>query len=302
MSVLQESDLAKSSRSHGDARVRLEQAKHRYENLLMQVGPTMIVDDLPQPGNIEAFSDTQHILSQSSQTPLDYSSNSTNWDHNNLHTSSSHSLRYHTPEESANGFDNAFVPKSPFRSAGKIFYIMHLSYFSFNNLSFFCYYILFVDLDKNNSLDKNETIILLQEENDRLRSQLEYLTNSTEQLLQEAEDTNNALIAKYEGDLDFLHRKNKLLHESNIQLEASYRSVQQELAQEKAHLQKTLTLLDRFQRRSRDYIEVQRKSHQVLKQLDGMHYTAHMQNEHLQHLQAAQRHSQQQYDEDDDQM
>lgn len=63
-----------------------------------------------------------------------------------------------------------------------------------------------------------------------------------------------------------------------------------------------MTLLDRFQRRSRDYIEVQRKSHQVLKQLDGMHYTAHMQNEHLQHLQAAQRHSQQQYDEDDDQM
>ena len=86
-----------------------------------------------------------------------------------------------------------------------------------------------------------ETIILLQEENDRLRAQLDHLTTSTEQLLQEAEDTSvscpftrlvdtrssladgmttsqTALIEKYEGKIDILSHHNERLAETNAQV------------------------------------------------------------------------------------
>lgn len=45
-----------------------------------------------------------------------------------------------------------------------------------------------------------------------------------------------------------------------------------------------MQIIDRYQRRSRDYLEVQRKGMNILKNVDGLHYTGHMRNETLQTL------------------
>ncbi len=91
--MLQESELSKSSQQ--DARSRLEQAKHRYENLLMQVGPTMIAEELSSSGystgkNNLSVNNTSNLHNQSS---LEYSTSSIQWD------------SHRSPERLINGFD-----------------------------------------------------------------------------------------------------------------------------------------------------------------------------------------------------
>lgn len=174
--MLQESDLSKSGRSSTDARARLEQAKHRYENLLLSVGPSMIADDLSasmsasksQHNNANDKSHTHgHHYPQLSSS-VDRSSNSLLFDlSHDIHDKNNRSM-----DRSLNGFD--FHPfDTPKRQNNN-----DNNYHNDDNST------------NNQHNNKDDTIILLQEENDRLRSQLEYLTASSEELLQEAGQIN----------------------------------------------------------------------------------------------------------------
>lgn len=73
--MLQESDLDSTMghRPKLDARARLEQAKHRYENLLLNVGPTMIADELTASHNSVLHSQTNPTNSAPLAASLDRS-------------------------------------------------------------------------------------------------------------------------------------------------------------------------------------------------------------------------------------
>lgn len=58
----------------------------------------------------------------------------------------------------------------------------------------------------------------------------------------------------------------------------------QELQVERQQLFRSLQILNRQQRRSRDYLEVQRKASVINKQLDGLHYLSYLEHDGLQGL------------------
>eukprot|EP01039_Chlorochromonas_danica_P013295 gene13295-15362_t len=220
--MLQESDLDSTmgSRPKLDARARLEQAKHRYENLLLNVGPTMIADELTASQN-----SVMHSIPTNS-APLAAS----------LDRSAASSLLFEVSpdvnrsfDRSGNGFDfQHYRDTTPIQRRRPGFSQDYVAYEHTRDGS-----------GGRGADDRpEETIILLQEENDRLRAQLDHLTTSTEQLLQEAEDTSTALIEKYEGKIDILSHHNERLAETNAQLEESLQATRDELAQERAQLQK----------------------------------------------------------------
>ncbi len=55
---------------------------------------------------------------------------------------------------------------------------------------------------------------------------------------------------------------------------------------ERQHLSRALTALERQHRRSADYLEVQRRTHGILKSMDGLHYTGYLQHEGLRQLES----------------
>lgn len=194
--MLQESDLDSTmgSRPKMDARARLEQAKHRYENLLLNVGPTMIADELTASQNSIMHSNPTN------SAPLAAS----------LDRSAASSLLFEVSpdvnrsfDRSGNGFDfQHYRDTTPMqrRRPGMLLF----STFPYLWLIFYVFPSFSIDFSQDylaygstrdgsggSGADDRpeETIILLQEENDRLRAQLDHLTTSTEQLLQEAEDT-----------------------------------------------------------------------------------------------------------------
>lgn len=194
--MLQESDLDSTmgSRPKMDARARLEQAKHRYENLLLNVGPTMIADELTASQN-----SVMHSIPTNS-APLATS----------LDRSAASSLLFEVSpdvnrsfDRSGNGFDfQHYRDTTPMQRRRPGILFLHISqclrliFYVFPSFStdFSQDYLAYEhtrDGSSGGAADDRpeETIILLQEENDRLRAQLDHLTTSTEQILQEAEDT-----------------------------------------------------------------------------------------------------------------
>jgi vacuolar-type H+-ATPase subunit H len=132
--------------------------------------------------------------------------------------------------------------------------------------------------------DKDDVIIMLQEENERLKQQMEQMMTSTEQLLQEAERTNHELTSSYESKIRQLQRENSQLQESYEELSVLSARVNQELQVERQQLFRSLQILDRQQRRSGDYLEVQRKASVINKHMDGLHYLSYLEHDGLQEL------------------
>eukprot|EP01031_Cornospumella_fuschlensis_P043295 gene43295-52919_t len=185
------------------AKQRFEQARLQYENLLMQTSSLVLNSDNPP-----LLSSSSGVLAnQALKTPVTRMSNSY---HSPDRQESSHSPNNYQPERS--------FPAGTLRHVENSLPVSDLS-----------------------SRDKEDIIIALRKENERLKQKLHFALEAAEQLVQEAQDTNMRIVSEYETKLRNLESDYSCLEEENKQLRSQVEAAHGTLAQEHAHLQSAVS-------------------------------------------------------------
>lgn len=120
-------------------------------------------------------------------------------------------------------------------------------------------------IDNETSLiEKDNIIIALQEEVERLRSKLNSVVESAQGVVEEANVCQEELLGEYDRKILALSQRNHALEIENQSLKSTLEIAQAQVTAEEEQLLKSVRFIERMKRRGREYIEVQRKSHALL--------------------------------------
>eukprot|EP01039_Chlorochromonas_danica_P010345 gene10348-11453_t len=122
--------------------------------------------------------------------------------------------------------------------------------------------------------EKNEIILSLQEENDRLKQKLQYALETAEQALQDAQNSHEEMVEDYENRLARSENERHCLLDENDNLRGLLDRAHNQLAEEQQHTERGLKVLERFRRRSQAYLETQRRIQHILRDPAGLYYTS----------------------------
>jgi len=242
---------------------RLERAQRQYENLLMHAGDSLLLQE-QQQGAVGI----QHTGSGSPEkspaqlndtiTPLRQSDHSGIENTPILSASATHSPHR---ELGDNNYHDAPL-------TGRTMGSTH-SHDSLMNDSIFI-----------PEKEKDNIILSLQDEVERLKSKLDATLTSVDGVIQEAQTAQQDIQIEYDRKIYDLNIRNSFLEDENLQLRVALELAQAQLDVEQENVRKSARYIERLKRRGREYTDAQRRSHSLILSTTGAFHQKHEDSNH----------------------